>query len=763
MQVNKPSNLSGTNETTKANNNENAKPKIDSTLEKIGQNIHEKTRKGTFVGDNMLLSGAGAAVGAVAAGSALHKTAEAIPAVKEVLKTVFVDNAALVGSGVVLGASALLAEDAVAAYKEGQTGRAVAEGTGAAITGLGAVELTGRHFNIPVLNQALSAPVKATAKFIENHGVGLLGGATAAAGAALAKSGVQDLKDKEYLKASSKMAGGSLVTLAGAEVLGQAYDVGPLKGIISTPAKKVAEVGAKNAGALGGTALAGAGAALAKSGVKDLEKGDSMIGGAKLAAGGTAVLGGTELIGRNFDIPVLKQALSGPSEWIGNNPQAITGGVAMAGGAAALKHGVDRLKAGENGWLAGAEIAGGTVGVLGGAELVGRNFDIPVLKEALTGPVKYMFTSKGGLSLSGGAVATAGLAAAGDGMRRLTTEKGLLNDAVGVAEFTAGVAGVTGGASIIGYATGSEKLTKVFAENLDVLGGAALAGTAVAMGKHTVDSVRKEGVTLLNTATGTGAGLAGATGAYVIAEKFGVPAAERLFTKSANTVAATGLGVATVKLGEKALTESKAFVKNSDDLAAGAKALALGTGALATGTAATGLAGNVLQIKALEKGAVTVAENGWKPVTAVALGATTYKLGDWTADQGKAFLKDPSLEGGLATAGLATATVLTGAGTTALVGNTLNLPPVERAGMKVLEKTAQGVEVGARALGQGAEKVFSAAVQHPFVTLGVLAAAAGTGYYLYNREQATEAKASADKPIADKPVAEKVLVGAAGQ
>lgn len=112
-------------------------------------------------------SQAGAVVGTVAAGSALKKTADAIPAVKEVLKTVFVDNGKLVGSGAALAASALLAEDAVAAYKEGNTGRAVAEGNRGCNPWLGRRrKLTGRQFDIPVLNRALSGPAEATAKFL---------------------------------------------------------------------------------------------------------------------------------------------------------------------------------------------------------------------------------------------------------------------------------------------------------------------------------------------------------------------------------------------------------------------------------------------------------------------------------------------------------------------------------------------------------------------------------------------------------------------
>ena len=113
--------------------------------------------------------------------------------------------------------------------------------------------------------------------------------------------------------------------------------------------------------------------------------------------------------------------------------------------------------------------------------------------------------------------------------------------------------------------------------------------------------------------------------------------------------------------------------------------------------------------------------------------------------QGKKFIDKPGLDHGAATAGLAAASLLTGAGATALVGRTFNLPGVERAGMKVLETTANGVNTTGKYIGKGAEKVFNAAVQHPFATLGVLAVAAGTGYYLYqnNDDSKGEAKPEA--------------------
>lgn len=72
--------------------------------------------------------------------------------------------------------------------------------------------------------------------------------------------------------------------------------------------------------------------------------------------------------------------------------------------------------------------------------------------------------------------------------------------------------------------------------------------------------------------------------------------------------------------------------------------------------------------------------------------------------------------------------------------------------MRVLESTAQGVQTSARYLGKGAQKVFTTAVQHPFVTLGVLAAAAGTGYYFYNKNRDEQAEAVKSSTAASLPL-----------
>lgn len=882
------------NAPVKAETTPDSPPKIDSTLEKIGQSIAstviENTKEGTFIGDNMLITGAGTLVGGVAAGSAIKKTADAIPAVKDVLQTVFVKNGEAVAGGAALAASVLLAEDAVASFKEGSTIRAAAEGTGAALLGLGGTEMIGRNFDIPILNRALTGPAEAAGRFIENkvapfvqnHGLGIVGAGVIGGGAYLGKSGVEDIQNGDYLKAAGKLTGAGLATLGGAEIIGHNYDVNALKGILSTPAKKVAEFGVRHAGGIGGTAIAGAGVALAASGVQDLKEGDSMFGAAKLTGGAIAGLGGVELIGRNYNVPVMNQALTGTAAWMKNNIQAVAGGVASAGGVYAIQDGIQRLNDEEsNKWIAGTEIAGGVAGTLGGIEMIGRNFNIPGMNKALTGPVKYIFTSKAGITGAGGLVSASGLGLAGDGVRRLTTEKGILNDAIGAAEFTAGVAATTGGLSVIGYATGSEKLMHLFPENADLLVASAIIGGSTALGKYTVDSMKDNGLTLTNTATATGAGIlatggahmiakkfmseagevifekgyqgilaaglgaaayklgekaidegkqfnadtddmntgakalgygtgavasgaaavslienvtgiqiwkntdavAGAglvgggallgkytldnmkdngltltntatatgaatmatAGAHILANKFGLEAANPAFIKGYQTIGAAGLGTAAYKLGEMAVEEGAQFVENTGDHMAGAKALGLGTAAVASGTAAVGLAGHAYNIPVFENVALKIFEKGGQSAAAIGLGTATFKLGDLAVDQGKKFVEGPSWSSGGAAVGLATAGVLTGAGSTVMVGKALGMPGIEKVGMTVFSKMGSGIEGTAHYAVKGAETVFNAAVKHPFATLGALAVAGAGGYYLYsqNKDQETAANSPA--------------------
>ncbi|MGV3525981.1 MAG: hypothetical protein ACO1RX_17290 [Candidatus Sericytochromatia bacterium] len=502
-------------------------PKV-TTLDKGVNAVKAATQDGTFIGDNLLVVGAGSLIGATATLSGVAKVADKVPAVEKALEFTFVQNGKLVGGAASLATSAILAEDALASYQEGDHGKAAAEGAGALITGLGGVEFVGRQFDIPVARRALSVPV---------------------------------------------------------------------------------EKAVKHSQAIGGTALVAGGAAAIKSGIDDLREGHSVLGGAKLIGGSAAVLGGTEMVGRRYNIPVAKELLSTPAEWVGNNIKAVTGAAAIAGGAAAIAKGVSDVKDGKT--LQGsAEIAGGAIGALGGAELVGRQYDIPVLKEALTGTAKAIFTSKGGMIASGSTVALTGVAAAADGVRRLTTEKGLVNDAIGVAEITAGVAAGTGGAAIVGVATQNAKLAGAFTDNLPILGGVALIGTAASLGKFTAQDIKENGFEITHVATGTGAALAAMGGTQMIASKLGIPMLDKAFDKGWEPIAAVGLGAAAYKLGEVTVDQGKQMIADPS-LGKGLITAGAAAGTALVGAGSVAVAGRALNVPGMEKAGMFVL-NGTK-------------------------------------------------------------------------------------------------------------------------------------------------------
>jgi hypothetical protein len=330
---------------------------------------------------------------------------------------------------------------------------------------------------------------------------------------------------------------------------------------------------------------------LAEDAVQSFKDGKTIKAGAETLGATVTGLGGVELVGRQFNIPYAKEAFTATGKFIGNNSKAIIGVGSAGGGVAAIVSGVNDIKD-DNKLKGSAKIAGGVVGIAGGAELVGRQFGIKYLDRALTGPLQAVFTSKGGLVVSGGIVAATGLGSAGDGIRRMTTGKGVVNDIIGTAEVTAGVTAITGGTSLVGMATGNEALKKAFVENADVIGAVALGAGATGLAKYTVNDIKEKGVTIVNAATGTGAVFAGLGAVEVVGSKFGIPVAEKAFEKGWQPVLAAGFGVASYRFGAKAAEEIQ---KGHGGNAAGNIA-----GAVVAGGASLALAGNAFKIPVLE-------------------------------------------------------------------------------------------------------------------------------------------------------------------
>lgn len=368
---------------------------------------------------------------------------------------------------------------------------------------------------------------------------------------------VKDKTKKGTLVGDHYIAAGATTLVGGiAAVAG----VAKLADNIPAIQKSVEFVFDTNGKLLAGTASMGAAYVLGEDAIQSFKEGSTMKGIAETAGAAVAGLGGVELVGRQFDIPVANRAFSKTMDAIGDNAMAIGGVAAAAGGAYAIKKGAEKLADSKStgGKIAGGAIAaGGGVAILGGAELVGRQFGVKYVDQALTGPAKFLFNSKGGMATAGALVGATGAGAAIDGVRRLSTDKGLLNDGLGILEVTAGITAATGGTTLVGKAIGNETLAKALPESLALVGAAASLGTAVALGKHTLGSVKENGVTLANSATGTGAALAALGGVQLAGSQLGINALDKVFSKGWQPVLGVGLGAASYKFGSSAVREAK--------------------------------------------------------------------------------------------------------------------------------------------------------------------------------------------------------------
>jgi len=359
---------------------------------------------------------------------------------------------------------------------------------------------------------------------------------------------------------------------------------------------------------LGGVS-AGASFVLAEDAIQSFKEGKTVKGGFETAGAAVTGLGAAELVGRQFDIPVMNKALTGTGEFLGHNIKAVVGGVTLVGGGAAVVDGIKNISEG-NKLKGGIEVGAGTVATLGGAELIGRQFNIPVMKEALTGPVKAIFTSNVGVGISGGLIAATGAVTAVDGVKRLTENKGLVNDIIGAAEVTAGVTAATGGTSLVGVATGKEALKQVFNKSGAIIGAVALASGATALTKDAVKEIKKDGLTLKSTAELTGAGIMGLGATQIIAEKVGVKVLDQALEKGWKPVVATGLGAVTYKLGEKTLKElNKTGDANPNKVA---NVVGLGAATVVAGGVTAGMVGEVFGVPVLQKTGKVVLETAGK-------------------------------------------------------------------------------------------------------------------------------------------------------
>lgn len=329
---------------------------------------------------------------------------------------------------------------------------------------------------------------------------------------------------------------------------------------------------------------------------------------AKIAAGSVAALGGTQLIGLMYDIPVLDRALTGV---VFEHGGSLLGGGLLAGAAVAGKSAVGQFQKAAGGQNTAVHAALGTGAALGavgaglaGAELIGRDLEISGLDRALSGTVELL-TQSSASSVVGGGLMVAGAAVAGvQAVKKLQNSD---HDYATAALATGAAAGGLGGAEILGHGLGLEATKGLFTQHAGTIGGLSTAAFGAAVTRHAASNIQKNGATPWNTlALTAGVGGIGA-GVGLTALSFeGLRFAEQVTN---TTVAAVGGG-----LGFSAYAFGKRALQAGQKGEVGA-ALFHASGAAASAAGGLFAVGSGLGIEALERAGEKVVDATVKPLT----------------------------------------------------------------------------------------------------------------------------------------------------
>ncbi|MBM3270259.1 MAG: hypothetical protein FJZ01_21705 [Candidatus Sericytochromatia bacterium] len=181
----------------------------------------------------------------------------------------------------------------------------------------------------------------------------------------------------------------------------------------------------------------------------------------------------------------------------------------------------------------------GTAMALGGTEIVGRIYDIPVAKQALSKPVSTAYKAIDGIF--GKHWATVGgvaLAAGGAGVLGTSVASAAKDgpDGLNVFGIGAGATMLPAGAAVLAHTAGQKAIAETAGKAAGAIGGAGLAAWGVNRGFAAVESVKAGKVfptmgnaTLAVTATGGGVLLAG--------QALGIKSIERLGSKILTPIA----------------------------------------------------------------------------------------------------------------------------------------------------------------------------------------------------------------------------------
>lgn len=397
-------------------------------------------------------------------------------------------------------------------------------------------------------------------------------------------------------KALTTIAGvGSSIVVAGASYQSPAFEQVARYGIVPAVGAGVAIVGAT---------------AVHDAIVNDLGN-HTGRGVGKMVGGSLAALGGAEVVGDTFGIPVLDRALSGTLEAMVNHGEALAGVAVAGGGLAAGRFALERFAAaarpGEhraaNALLGVTGSAAAVGGLLGGAELIGRQYGIAGLNHVFTGTIETLARTGTGAVSAGALLAAGSLVLAQEAVANVGKNgNGLVTVAEGMGAVTTGL----GGAELVGHGLGIEALKGLFTQHLGVIGAAGLSSTGVAITADAVHSIRQNGLTPGNTTSSTTGATMTVGGLALAADTLGFNAAAHTLGHGSAVAAGLGLCGVTAALGRSAVQRFR-----KGDLVGG-----LATAAATPFTAATGLglAGYGLGIDAMTRVAGEVFDHGVVPV-----------------------------------------------------------------------------------------------------------------------------------------------------
>ncbi|MBN9419474.1 hypothetical protein ABS71_05925 [bacterium SCN 62-11] len=316
-------------------------------------------------------------------------------------------------------------------------------------------------------------------------------------------------------------------------------------------------------------------------------------GTAKLAAGVAGTLGGLQVVGMSLDIPVLDRALSAPLGKLADNGGALLGAAVAGGGLAAGKFAVQRFQAAAQGeskarnlTLGVASAVTSAAATLGGAELIGRNFQIPVMEKALTGTIEALSTGSVGAVTAGTLLAGGGAQLANEAVQNF--RKGG-NDFVTLAEGMGAVTAGLGGVQLAGHGLGLKATEGLLTDHGGLMLATALTGGGASALRTSIQDIQKSGIRPLNSLGLTAAAGLIPGGLAVGAESIGLKTG--LLGDVALTGVGLGLGLTSYAVGRSAVDSAR----SGDLMNAAGKGLASvtlaagGLGAVGYGTPIPGL------------------------------------------------------------------------------------------------------------------------------------------------------------------------------